>query len=93
MKKIALTFMAAGSLFLASCSITLPVTATSNSYQQAQKEGESKATLLFNIPLKGDASISSAAKNGGIDKISTVDTKLSTFFGIINTVTTKVKGN
>jgi hypothetical protein len=68
---------------LSSCSITLPVNATSN--QVGTKVGTSKAKTWFGIfHFKQDASIKSAAKNGGITKIATVDLKTQIFpFGIL----------
>jgi len=76
---------------LASCSLTLPVNATSNPV--GSKVGTSKATgylgvLFFNA----DASIRTAAKNGGITKISTVDVKQGNVLGIIVTYETIVTG-
>ena len=75
MKKIAIAFAAAAILALASCTTVLPVAATSN--DMGKKVGESTTTLLFNcLPISGEASIASAAKNGGIKKISSVDLKV-----------------
>lgn len=75
MKKIAIAFVVAATLALASCTTVLPVAATSN--DMGKKVGESTTTLLFNaLPISGEASIASAAKNGGIKKISSVDLKV-----------------
>jgi len=76
---------------ISSCSLTLPVAATSNAV--GSKVGTSKATgylgvLFFNA----DASIRTAAKNGGITKISTVDVKAGSILGIIVTYETIVTG-
>jgi hypothetical protein len=79
---------------LTSCSATMPLTATSNSVKEADKVGISKATLLFGLfGLGGDASIATAAKNGNIDKIATVDVTTTNFFNIIVTTETKVTGH
>ncbi len=78
-------------LLLASCSVTLPVNATSNPV--GSKVGTSKATGYFGILFFGqDASIQKAAKDGGITKISTVDVKQGNVLGIIWTYETIVTG-
>lgn len=74
-----------------SCSLTMPVNATSNTI--GSKVGTAKATgylgfLFFNA----DASIKSAAKNGGISKISTVDIKTTSLLNLIVTYETIVTG-
>lgn len=76
---------------MSSCALTLPVTATSNPV--GAKVGTASATgylgvLFFNA----DASIRTAAKNGGITKISTVDIKQTSILGIIVTFETIVTG-
>lgn len=78
-------------LLLASCSVTMPVAATSNPV--GSKVGTAKATGYFGVLFFGqDASIQSAAKNGGITKISTVDVKQGNVLGIIWTYETIVTG-
>jgi hypothetical protein len=77
---------------VASCSITVPVTATSNPV--GRKVGTAKATgYLGYIFLNADASIKKAAQNGGITKISTVDIKQTNLLGIIVTYETIVTGD
>lgn len=76
---------------LSGCALTLPVSATSNPL--GSKIGTATGTgylgvLFFNA----DASIRSAAKNGGITKISTVDLKQTSILGIIVTYETIVTG-
>ncbi|ACF15104.1 conserved hypothetical protein [Chloroherpeton thalassium ATCC 35110] len=79
------------SLVLSACSLTLPVTATSNAV--GKKVGTSSATGYFGIFFfDADASIQTAAKNAGISKISTVDIKMSNVLGIIVTYETIVTG-
>ena len=78
-------------VIMSSCSLTLPVTATGNSV--GSKVGTATATgylgvLFFNA----DASIKTAAKNGGITKISTVDIKSTSLLNIIVTYETIVTG-
>lgn len=78
-------------LMLASCSITLPVTATDNAV--GSRVGTAKATGFFGILFfNADASIRTAAKNGGITKISTVDIKHTNVLNIIVTYETIVTG-
>jgi hypothetical protein len=89
MKKIILSSLVLG--FLASCSVTLPVNATSNSV--GSKVGSAKTTQIFGLFFDGgDASIKTAAKNGNLSKISSVDFKRSSFLMIINTYETIVTG-
>lgn len=76
----------------ASCSITTPVAATSN--EVGSKVGRSSGNcylgpvLCFGV----DASIMTAAKNGGISKISTVDFKMKNILGIVITYECIVTG-
>jgi len=88
-KKIALGLAFVG--FLSSCSLTLPVTATSNTI--GSKVGTSKATGYLGILFfDADASIKTAAKNGGITKVSTVDIKQTSLLNLIVTFETIVTG-
>lgn len=91
MKKIALAVLAAATLMLASCTSVTPVCATGNT--MGSKVGEATGTYLFGyLPLSGaDSSIKTAAKNGGITKISSVDSKVYVGF-FVNKVTTIVTG-
>lgn len=72
------------------CSITLPVTATSNKI--GSKVGTSKATVIIGLYFNEDASIQSAAQDGGISKISTVDIKYGSILGLVQTYETIVTG-
>ena len=84
MKKVLRNIVIAGAAtaMLASCSLTLPVAATSNSV--GSKVGTATATGFFGFLFFGaDASIQSAAKNGNISKISTVDLKMSNVLNIL----------
>ena len=88
--KLAAAFIAVGG-FMASCSLTLPVNATSNAV--GSKVGTAKATGYLGILFfDADASIQTAAKNGGISKISTVDIKTTSLLNIIVTHETIVTG-
>ncbi len=76
---------------MSSCSLTLPVAATSNPV--GNKVGQSSGTGYLGILFfDADASIRTAAKNGGITKISTVDIKQTNVLNIITTYTTIVTG-
>ncbi|HCN04104.1 MAG TPA: hypothetical protein DIS79_00670 [Bacteroidetes bacterium] len=77
---------------LSACSLTLPVNATSNSV--GSKVGTASATGFLQVLFfGGDASIRTAAKNGGISKISTVDLKKSDILGIVQTYECIVTGD
>ena len=76
---------------MSSCSLTLPVAATSNSV--GNKVGTAKATGYLGILFfDADASIRTAAKNGGISKISTVDIKHESILNLIVSYETIVTG-
>lgn len=76
---------------LSSCTITVPVTATSNPV--GSKVGTAKATGFFGILFfDADASIKTAAENGGITKISTVDIKYHDVLHILTSYETIVTG-
>jgi len=91
MKKILFGSVLAIALTLASCATTLPLTATSNPL--GSKIGEASVSYLFGfIPLgTADLGIYTAAKNGGITKISTVDVKKIPA-GLFTTYSTVVSG-
>lgn len=90
MKKLAVVMLALATLFLVGCTTVSPVTATSNNL--GSKVGEASGTYLFGFfPLGNmDMGIQKAAQNGGITKISTVDTKVKSglFTTKISTVVT-----
>jgi len=76
---------------LSSCSLTMPVNATSNPV--GSKVGTATATGYFGVLFfDQDASIRTAAKNGGITRISTVDIKQESILNIIVTYETIVTG-
>ena len=92
MKKTLLTACALFSIAaLSSCSLTLPVAATSNPV--GAKVGTSKAAIFLSVLVfNGDASIQTAAKNGGITRISTVDLKQTNILGLYGTAECIVTG-
>lgn len=78
-------------IMLSSCALTLPVNATGLTI--GEKVGVAKATgFLGSLFFNADASIQTAAKNGGITRISTVDLKQTSMLGIIVTYETIVTG-
>ena len=92
MKKLSYLFLGAcTAAIMSSCSLTLPVAATSNPV--GSKVGTANATGFFHILFfNADASIQTAAKNGGITKISTVDIKRKDILGIVTSYETIVTG-
>lgn len=80
MKKVFFGFIAVA--MMSSCSLTTPVAATSN--PMGYKIGESGGTCYFYSLCFGvDAGIATAARAGGITKISTVDYQVTNTLGII----------
>lgn len=76
---------------MSSCSLTLPVNATSNPV--GSKVGTATATGFLGVLFfNADASIRTAAKKGGITRISTVDIKNTNILGLIVTYETIVTG-
>lgn len=90
MKKFFLSILVIS--LLTSCSVTVPVAATSNPV--GSKVGISRTTQILGFhPDGGDVGIRKAAKNGGISKVSTVDFKHSlVFLWIVQTYETIVTG-
>lgn len=88
-RTLALLFVVAA--MVSGCALTLPVSATSNPV--GSKLGTATGTGYLGILFfNADAGIRSAAKNGGITKISTVDIKQTSILGIIVTYETIVTG-
>ena len=71
MKKALFVMVAAIGMAMASCSTTVPITATSNPV--GNKCGEATCTRILGFGGSADVGINKAAKNGGITKISHVD--------------------
>lgn len=69
-----------------------PITATSQADFNANKVGRSTAKSILGIYASGDASIQTAAKNGGITKIHHVDYESRSVLGVIAEVTVVVYG-
>lgn len=60
--------------------------------QVSTKTGTATATSILGLVGTGDASIETAARNGGITKIHHVDYQTKSILGIYATFTTVVKG-
>ena len=76
---------------MSSCAVTLPVNATSNPV--GSKVGTATATgYLGYLFFDQDASIQTAARNGGITRIYTVDIKHTSILNIVVTYETIVTG-
>jgi hypothetical protein len=67
-----------------------PMTATSN--PGGEKVGTAICTSILGLVAQGDASIETAARNGGITKIHHVDYHSTSILGIYATFTTTVYG-
>ncbi|MBQ7159216.1 MAG: hypothetical protein IJS09_07335 [Treponema sp.] len=103
MKKMLLALVATAALALAVTSCTTVKPGYGGLFGAGQavvpgvsmaKTGEATGTWLFGvIPLTTvDNGVSTAAKNGGITKIATIDTKKFSLLGIIVKTTTIVTG-
>ena len=87
----AFTLAIALMISLSSCAVTLPVNATSNPV--GSKVGTAVATGYLGVLFfDQDASIRTAARNGGITRISTVDIKSTSVLNIVVTYETIVTG-
>lgn len=76
----------------ASCTSVKPNMLTNNSI--GTKVGQASANFLFGFPLAGgDYSLKTAAANGGIDQIATVDLQVFDVINLWQVRTTIVTGN
>ncbi|MFI3257531.1 MAG: TRL domain-containing protein, partial [Spirochaetales bacterium] len=75
----------------ASCTTFLPGGVSTGSLS-GSKVGEATATVLCGFPM-GDASIQTAAANGGISNVASFDVKLYTITPAYMQITTIVTGN
>ena len=93
MKKVFGAILAAALVLAMSCTTVSPGSADSGATANA-KRGEATGNFLFGyIPLmSSDVSIATAAENGGIRKIATVDHKTVSYAGIWVVRTTIVTG-
>ncbi len=70
--------------------VSLPQTATANG--PSPKMGVAECTSILSWVAMGDASINTAAKNGGITKIHSVDWEAKNILGIYGVFKTVVRG-
>lgn len=68
-----------------------PVNATGNN--RGTKTGEASCTNVLGLVATGDCSIDTAAKNGGISSIKSVDQKTTSVLGLFVKRTTIVTGD
>ncbi len=91
-KKIKNLTVVCGLMLLAtSCSVTHPLMAPTTN-PVGKKVGEAKAKWILGLCFNGDHSVLTAAKNGGISKISTIDEKTFAFFPFFWSKKTIVSG-
>ncbi|MBO6218240.1 MAG: hypothetical protein IJJ71_01095 [Treponema sp.] len=83
-------------IFMSGCTTTKPGYGFGSnaviSDANMEKRGEATGVFLFGIPIAADASMSTAAENGGITKIATIDTRTTNILGIFIKRTTIVTG-
>jgi hypothetical protein len=91
LRNVLIGLAVAFALTFASCSATHPYWVTTNPI--GTKVGKSSGTCYIRILcFDADYSIQTAAKNGGITKIATVDIRTTNVLGIIWTFETIVTG-
>ncbi len=71
--------------------LKMPVAATGEA--RGSKIGTAECTSILGLVATGDASINTAAKNGGITNISHVDWEVENILGIIGTYRCTVYGD
>lgn len=84
------TILLAACALLCSCSMELPIAATSNPL--GDKVGTASALTVLGFTFNGDASVRRAAMEGGIREVSTVDLRTQNFLFIIQRRTCTVTG-
>ena len=92
LRTLCVSFLIATTIALSSCSVMLPVSASSGTLG-GSKVGTATAIGILGFWPNADASIETAAKNGGITKVSTVNVKVSSYLWIVTTYQTKVIGD
>ena len=65
---------------------------TATDHPVGSKMGQACAMAILGLVAWGDASVVTAAKNGGISKVATVDKKLFNILGVYSTHCTVVSG-
>ncbi len=72
--------------------VQAPLTATALP-DEPQRVGRASARSILGVVASGDASIQTAARNGGITEIHHVDYQSANFFGVLAEYTVVVYGN
>lgn len=72
--------------------VKAPLTATT-SPKEVQRVGRASVRSILGVFASGDASIQTAARNGGITEIHHVDYESQNFFGVLAEFTVVVYGN
>lgn len=80
MKKLKTLFAVGALAIMTSCSISGPILVTDNTALTKRGEASYTVWLGFIRPMTSDASIMTAAKNGGITKVATVDSHIQSGF-------------
>ncbi|MGB1102985.1 MAG: TRL domain-containing protein [Crocinitomicaceae bacterium] len=88
MKNLRLLLGAGLLALMTSCSISGPLLVTDNKALEKRGEASYNVWLGFIRPMEADASIRTAAKNGGITKVATVDVKV--YGGLFKTTYTTI---
>jgi hypothetical protein len=98
------TLSAAAALTFSGCAMTVGAPATGFILTNAKgpgmaatphkiaKTGTTQCQSILGLVASGDCSISTAAKNGGITKVATVDFDVSNILGLFATTTVIVTG-
>lgn len=88
MKKIKNIICGLSVVFLTSCSVSYPLLITDN--VATEKRGEASYDVILGIirPMNADVSIATAAKNGGITQVGSVDYKVKA--GLFKTTYTTI---
>lgn len=104
MKKMSVTIASLGFMLCSGCAVVAsPLNGSlytsvmypshgANDAGPGPKKGEASASSILGIVATGDASIATAARNGGITKIHTADTKATSVLGFYASYTTVVTG-
>jgi hypothetical protein len=103
MKKFNIVLIAMFIAFLSGCASTLPTgmimtnlklpIATTGVSGQPSKVGEASCTSILSMVAKGDCSIETAKKNGGITQVNHIDWEVDNLLGIWATYKVVVYGD
>lgn len=83
--------LCAALLAFSGCTSIVPVSAGAGTI--GSRRGEASGVWLFGLPLAADLSAATAAANGGIKRIATIDVKTTNILGLVIVKTTIVTGD